>query len=192
VSDGELVCIRIAVAREPVDLRAPGIPEPEQPRALVERLAGCIVERRPHDAKAGAVLHVEQQRVPAAREQAQERRVERFGLQVERGDVAVEMVDGDERQAAPPGDSLRRGEPYEQRTDQARSLRDRDALDVRERDAGAIERLADDRRDELEVAPRGDLRDDPAEGRVQLRLGGDRVRENLALGRDDRGRRLVA
>ena len=33
----------------------------------------------------------------AAREQAQERRLESIGLKVERGDVAAEMVDRDER-----------------------------------------------------------------------------------------------
>jgi hypothetical protein len=36
--------------------------------------------------------------VPAAREQARERRLEVGRLQEQRGDVAVEMVDRDERQ----------------------------------------------------------------------------------------------
>ena len=45
------------------------------------------------------LLHVEQQRVPAAREQAEKRRLERVRLEEERRDVAVEVVDGHERQA---------------------------------------------------------------------------------------------
>ena len=44
--DRERERLGIAVAREPVDLRAAGIAEAEQARALVERLAGRVVERR--------------------------------------------------------------------------------------------------------------------------------------------------
>ena len=40
------------VAREPVDRRAARVAEPEQPRALVERLAGGVVERRAEHAVA--------------------------------------------------------------------------------------------------------------------------------------------
>ena len=42
------------------------------------------------------------------------------------------------------------------------------------------------------MTPRGDLGDDAAVRRVQLRLGGDDVRPDLAVRRDDGGRRLVA
>ena len=71
----------------------------------------------------------------AAREQAEERRLERVRLEVERGDVSVQVVDRHERQAARPGERLRGGEPDEERADQARALRDRDGLDVVERRA---------------------------------------------------------
>ena len=64
--------LRVALAREPVDLGAARVAEAEQPRALVERLAGRVVERRPeHASYRRAVADVEQQRVPAAREQAE-------------------------------------------------------------------------------------------------------------------------
>ena len=51
------------------------------------------------------------------------------GCEEERRDVAVQVVDGDERQAARPRERLRRLEPDEQRADQARPLRDRDAVE---------------------------------------------------------------
>src|SRR5581483_7132687 len=65
--DREVVGLGVALAREPVDRGAARVAEPEQPRALVERLAGGVVERRPEDAEAAVILHVEQQRVAAAR-----------------------------------------------------------------------------------------------------------------------------
>ena len=101
----------------------PGIAEPEQPRALVERLAGRVVERRPEHAVAAALLHVEQHRVAAAREQAGERRLEVERLQIERGDVPVQVVDGDQRQPPRPRERLRRRDADEQRADQARAAR---------------------------------------------------------------------
>ena len=45
----------------------------------------------------------------------------------------------------------------------------------------SLERLADDRRDELEMPARGDLGDDAAVLRVQVGLRGDDVREDLAV-----------
>ena len=50
----------------------------------------------------------------------------------------------------------------------------------------------DDRRNELEVTPRGDLRDDAAVASVQLGLRGDDVREDVSRAGDDRRGGLVA
>ena len=141
---------------------------------------------------ARVILDVEQQRVAAAREQAEKRRLDRVGLEVERGDVAVQMVDRRERQAARPGERLRRRDPDEQRADETRALRDRDGVDVVERRARLAERLAHDRGDELEVAPRRDLGDDAAVARVQVGLRGDDVRADLARLGHERRRGLVA
>ena len=109
----------------------------------------------------------------AAREQAEERRLDRVGREVERGDVPVQVVDRHEGQAARPGERLRRREADEQRPDEPRPPRHRDRLDVVQGRVRTIERLADDRRHELEVPPRGDLGDDAAEAGVQVGLGGD-------------------
>ena len=117
----------------------------------------------------------------AAREQARERRLEVGRPQEERRDVPVQVVDGDERQPPRPRERLRRRDADEERADQPRPGRDRDGVDVVERRAGAAERLLDHGRDELEVPPRRDLRDDPAVPRVQLRLRRDDVREDLAV-----------
>ncbi len=90
--------------------------------------------------------------------------------------MAVQVVDRHERQPAGGGERLRGRDADEQRADQPRALRHGDLLDVVERGAGAVERVVDDRVDELEVVARGDLRHDAAEARVHA-LGGDDVGE---------------
>ncbi len=142
--------------------------------------------------KAPCSAHVEQQRVASACKQAEERRLHRLGLEVERGDMPVQVVDRHERQAAGPRERLGRGEADEQRADQAGPGGDRDAVDVVERDARLLLRLTQDRQHELEVPARGDLGDDAAVARMQVGLGGDDVGPDLALLGDERGGRLVA
>ena len=88
----------------------------------------------------------------------------------------MQVVDGDERQPARPGDRLRGGEADEQRADQPGPRGDGDRVDVVEGRSRVGERLADHRRDELEVPPRRDLRHDAAEPCMQLGLRGDDVR----------------
>ena len=105
--------------------------------------------------------------------------------------MTVQVVDRHEREPQRPGERLRRREPDEERADQPRPARDGDALDVRQLGAGLAERLADHRRDELEVPPGCDLRDDPSVARVEIGLRGDDVGANLAVVGDQRRRRLV-
>jgi hypothetical protein len=134
----------------------------------------------------------EQQRVAATREETEERRLEGLGLQIERGNVAVEMVDRDERPTARPGDRLRRGEAHEQRADEAGPLRHGDTVDVLERAIGPSQRLSDDGKNELEVVSRGDLGNDASEPCVELGLRGDDGGEHRTARGDERRGRLVA
>src|SRR5207249_4102626 len=75
VRDREGERLRIALAREAVERAAAGVAEPEEARALVEGLARRVVDRRPETREASVVTHVEEERVAAAREQAEEGRV---------------------------------------------------------------------------------------------------------------------
>ncbi len=153
-----------------VELGTARIAEAEQAGALVEGLAGGVVDGRTEHGVPAALANVEEQRVPSACEQAEERRLERVGLEVEGRDVAVQVVDRNERQPARPGDRLRRGDADEERADQAGPLRDRDGVEGVEVDSGRVQRLPYDRGDELEMPARGHLGHDPAEARVQLSL----------------------
>jgi hypothetical protein len=104
----------------------------------------------------------------------------------------MEVVDRDERQPPCPGERLRRGQPDEQRPDQAGPARDRDPVDVVEPRTGLLQRLPDHRRDQLEMPPRRDFRHDAAEARVQVGLRGDDVGADRTVLGDQRCRRLVA
>ena len=128
----------------------------------------------------------------AAGEEAEERRLDGIRPEIERRDVPVEMVDGDQRHAARPCDRLGRREADEQRADESGTLRDGDCVHLLQGRVGFDERLPDDRKDELEVVPGGDLGHDATVLRVQVRLRGDDRGEHLAFLADDRRRGLVA
>ncbi len=95
------------------------------------------------------------------------------------------MVDGRERQPTRPRERLRRRDSNEQRADEAWALRDCDAIEVVECHTGFGECFAHDRRDELEMTPRGDLGNNAAERCVQLGLRRDDVALDLPVGCDD-------
>ena len=99
------------------------------------------------------VAHVEQDRVAAGREQAEERRLERLRQEEERRDVAVQVVDRREWKLPPEREPLRRRQPHEESADQAGALSDGDELEIVQRSAAVAERLSDDRSDQLDVAP---------------------------------------
>ena len=64
------------LARERVDLGPARVRQAEQARALVERLPRGVVERRAEPLERAALAHGQQQRVPPAREEADEGRLD--------------------------------------------------------------------------------------------------------------------
>jgi hypothetical protein len=106
--------------------------------------------------------------------------------------VAVEVVHRHERQAARPGEALGSREPDEERPDQARPGRHGDAADVVQGRAGLLQGLAENRQHELEVPAGRDLGHDSPVLRMQVGLGGNDVRADLALAGDECGGGLVA
>ena len=130
--------------------------------------------------------------MPTAREEAEEGRLRRVGRQVERGDVAVQVVHRNEREPARGGERLGRRQAHQQRADQPRPARDGDGLDLLELRLGLLERLGEHRSDQLEVPTRGDLGDDAAVACVQRGLRGNDVRADAPVSCDERDGRLVA
>ncbi len=169
---------RVALLGQLLQRRPARVAEPEQPRRLVEGLAGGVIEGLAQDLVAPVVPHPRQQGVPAAGDEAEEGRLERLRLEEVGGDVALQVVDRDQRQPPRRGDRLRGADPDQEGADQARPGGDRDRLDLAQLDLGLGERRLDHRRGQFEVVARGDLGDDAAEVGVRGGLRGDQVRED--------------
>ncbi len=71
--------------------------------------------------------------------------------------MAVQVADGDQRQAACEGQRLGGRQADQQRADQARPLGDGDGVDPVESDPGVDQRPLDDGHAQLQVAARGHL-----------------------------------
>ena len=172
----------------PVDVRAAGERQPEQPGDLVERLARGVVDGRAqrHDAAvvAGHVGDPQQRGVPAADQHRHARLGQRAVLELVDGDVGGEVVDAVERLAQPDRQRLGRRDPDEQRAGQAGAVGHRDRVDVAQRDPGVRAGPLDRRHHRLEVRPGGDLGHDAAEAGVLLDAGGDRVGEQGVAAHD--------
>jgi hypothetical protein len=122
--------------------------------------------------------HPGEQRVTAARDQAEKRRLERIGLQEVGSDVAVKMVDRDQRFAVCGRHRLRGTQPDQQGANQAGALGDGDRLDLGELDSRLLEGSADDCVEQLKMMSGSDLGHDAPIALVELSLGGDDVGED--------------
>ena len=94
---GKSKALGVTVCGEPIDRRPARIAETQEPGSLVERLAGRVVERRAEPLRPPPLPHRKKKRVPAAREETGEGWLERVGLEVERREMPLEVIHGDER-----------------------------------------------------------------------------------------------
>ena len=94
------------------DRRPARVAEAEQPAHLVERLARRVVDGRAEQPVREVVAHLDEERVPARHDQRDQRERRRLALrlagiqQPARVDVALEVVDRDQRLAVRPGERL--------------------------------------------------------------------------------------
>ena len=131
----------------------PGIAEAEHPRDLVEGLSGGVVEGLAEHLVAVVVGHRRQQGVAAARDETEERRLERVRLEEVGGDVALEVVDRDQRQPRAAAIAFAVLTPTRRAPIRPGPDRDRDRVDLVEGGAGLGERGLDHRNGEVEVMP---------------------------------------
>ncbi len=180
---------RVALSGQQIELLAAGVAQPEKARALVEGLAGGVVHGARHDPVRHALINRGEQRVPAAGHETDERRFDPQG--VVRGDVALDVVDRDERQATPIGDRLGRRQPHEQRTDETRAARGGDGAQVVPAHPSHAQGLGYHVAQQLGVAARRHLRHHATELGVQLVLRRDDGGEHFATAHH-RGTGVVA
>ena len=169
--------IGIPCRGELLQRRAARVTEPQQPRDLVEGLAGGVVERLAEHLVPGVVADPRQQRVAAAGDEAEEGRLERLGLEEVGGDVALQVVDRDQRQPPRAAIALAVLTPTSSAPIRP-GPRCGDGLDLVEGHPRLGQRRLDHRRGQLEVMARGDLGNDAAEARVRGGLRGDHVGED--------------
>ena len=131
------------------------------------------------------------QGVPAAGKETEERRLQRLGLEEVGGDVALKVVDRDQRQPPRRGDRLRGADPDQEGADQPGTGGDRHRLDLVERGARLLEGGLNYRRGQLQVVAGGDLRHDAPEPRMGSGLGGDHIGKD-ARAVEDGGAGVVA
>ena len=131
---------RVAFERQLRQRRPARVAEPEQPRALVERLAGGVVERLAERLVAvrGRVTRASSVWPPLA-----SRQMNGGSKAVPRKFAATwpwRWSTGGQRQPARGGEPLRGRDADQQRADEPGPLRDRDQLRVVERRAGRVQR----------------------------------------------------
>ena len=143
---GNACAFGLPVARERVQLRTARIGQSEQPRGLVVRFTGGVVAGAADDVHIGCGANVDELRV-AARHEEREKRIGRFVVAIEkrREDVSVQVIDRVEWFVQREGERFGAGHADHETTDQPRSARNADRIDLRKRHAGAAEGIVDRR-----------------------------------------------
>ena len=173
-------------------MRTAGEGQAEEPRDLVEGLAGSVVDRRPERAHVvGHVGHQQQGGVAARHEQRDRRFRQRTVFERVHRDVGGEVVDAEQGAPEPVGQGLRGRDAHQQGACQARSTGDSDGIDVRKSHTCLLAGALDGRNHRLEVGPAGDLGYHAAEPGVLVHAARDRVEEQL-LSPDEPDAGLVA
>ncbi len=130
------IAIRVAASRRLLDRRSARIAQPQQSRALVERLAGCIVDRLAEHRELADLFDQQQFGVPARHQQAnrwQPRRVEILARQLQPigVDMRFQVIDRNERLAQRHRQRLGGVDAHDQRTGQAGTLGEGNRVDRR-------------------------------------------------------------
>ncbi len=178
---------------DPVDGRASRIAEAEVAGHLVEGLAGGVVDGAPHEAVATRLGHFDQERVAAGRQEHDQRPAE-IGLLEEGGEeVGLEVVDPDQGHPPCQREGFGLGHPYQQGTDQTRSVRDGHGVDPGTGGVGAGigQGLGQHRGEQLHMGAAGEFGDDAAVLGVQVDLAADHRGHDHRAAVDHRRRRLV-
>jgi len=119
--------------------------------------------------------------------------VQRFALcQQNRVNMTLQVVDGNQRLAQRKGQRLGIGDAYQQRARQAGALGYGNCVEIRQADAGFVERGTDYRNNVAQVFPRGQFRNHPTIRRMDRDLRGHNARKYATPALHDRGGGLIA
>ena len=159
--------------------RPAGVGQTQGAGHLVKGFSGGIVHRVAQNVVVGVVLHLHDVAVPAGGHQAEERRLQLRVGQVERGNVAPQVVHRHQRLARRVGQPLGKVHAHQHRADEARRKGDGHGVHVVHGLAGVQQGLFDGGADELTVAAAGDLRHHAAVQGLFFHAGGDDVAQQM-------------
>ena len=185
-------CGWIAAFASVLDRRPSGISEPEQLRGFIERLASRIVDGGRKPAVVADAADLEQLAMAARDQQQKVRKAEVRIDQPGRERMAFEMIDRDQRLAGSEREPLAGEERDHHSADQPRPRGRGYRIDIVDRQLGVIEHALNQRRQDLDVGARRDLRNDAAVRLVRLRLPDDGLRKNAPVAGDQRRGAVVA
>ena len=132
---------RVTVGRRLVYRRSPGEPETHHTGELVEGLPGRVVDRLAQRLVFTPVGHMDDLGMPSGRQQGDCRRGEVLELNPWGHQVALHVVDPDERELTRPGRGLGEGMADQQCPHQPRACGGGDTVEVRRMHPGLGERL---------------------------------------------------
>ena len=173
MADGKSEGPVIAPPGHPVHGAASGVAQPQHPGGLVEALPRRVVPGAAQDLKVSVVLHVHDGGGTAGHAQAQERGLQIGVGDVVGGDVAPDVVDGDQGHPQTVGHRLGEGHPHQQRPDEAGGVGHGHGVDVLPGDARLADGLVGQAGDGLHMLAGGDLGHHAAVDGVHVRRGGD-------------------
>ena len=137
---------------------AAGVAQAHDPGDFVKALPRRVVPGGPQNLHVGVALHVHDEGGPPGDAEADEGGLQVGVGDVVGGDVAPDVVDGDERHPQSVGHGLGKAHPHQHRADEAGGVGHRHGVDVLPGQAGLIQRLVRQGGDDLDVLPGGDLR----------------------------------
>ena len=184
--------MRISFSRCLVDLGPAGISEAYLAGNLVKGFTRRVILGPSQDLIHAVIADQDQMGVAAGDDQAGEGWFQ-FGIRYVIGaDVALDVVHSDQRGSGRECQSFGGGDADEERADQARTVGDRDGIQVLKRLSRFLQSLPDNLRDALSMLARSDLRYDASVEGMDIDLRGDHIGEDLPAVHDDGGRSLIA
>ena len=177
---GHGIARRVSALRRAVKGRTAGVWHAEQPRDLVKALPCRVVARTAENAQLRIVLDIDEHGVPAGDDKAQKRRLQVRVGQIVGRDMALDVVDRNERHIERQCSRLGKIHADEQRADKAGRIGHGDGVQLAARQAGVLQRLLGKTVDGLNMLARGDLRHNAAVFAVQRHLRGDAVRQDAS------------
>ena len=125
------MAIRPALERQPLEVRASGIRQPQELRGLVESLARRIIDRLPEHPVIAEGTDIDQQGVSPGNQQGQERKLRRIRLEHGSHQMSFQMMDTDRR--AGPGicKASPKRRPHQKGADEARAGSVGHGIDIR-------------------------------------------------------------